>query len=519
MTLGKKLALVLAAFTTLIVILAATTILYAAHTVDAFALLNSASTIESSAYRLLISGDSKIDAEEFSRAVLNFERDLGASRLAFDEQDRIRTQIANFQDAQQRHDRSAASIAENRHRTLQIISDIRRHAASPVDLFDLISYVHTGDRALFRSAKTAIEELTTNTDDPYLLESYRELDDLATRIYIDRLAAVDEVQYMNTSVRIVGEQIQTVIDRLERRVLSVLRIVTEVAATVALLSVGAGIILFLLVNRYLTTFLLDHENAVSAIQAESFSFTSSFRHEDELGDIMGILEKLAIEIEDRTTNLRSLASERETLLREVHHRTKNNLQVILSLISLKRRGDRTRSPTTEVLVEIENHIHAIAAVHETLYSSGDLGRVNIEDYLREISSATVRALAPSRDIVLEIVSDVEPLLVPASFASALGMAANELLTNSIKYGMTDAERRIVLDITQVDSTVYIRIGDGGPGIPEECRANPQSAGLLIVESLVTKQINGSIEYETSRLGGAGWRIAFPYTKHVLCIET
>ncbi len=185
--------------------------------------------------------------------------------------------------------------------------------------------------------------------------------------------------------------------------------------------------------------------------------------------------------------------EKEALLKEVHHRVKNNLQVITSLLRLE--AARSQGPDTkEALGEMQSRIRSMALLHETLYRSGNFARVDLRDYLHNLATQLFRAqnIAPERvGLDMALVS----VAIEIDQAIPCGLIVNELLTNALKYAFPDDRSGEIRLITQVakDGQVSLVISDDGVGLPANLEVESlNSLGLQLVSDL-TRQLQGTLK--------------------------
>ena len=195
--------------------------------------------------------------------------------------------------------------------------------------------------------------------------------------------------------------------------------------------------------------------------------------------------------------------EKEALLREVHHRVKNNLQVISSLLRLETsRSDVT--DTRRVLKDMQGRILSMAVLHETLYRSGHFGRVELGNYLRQLAQQLFRATGGSALLSL----DLKPVSVEVDQAIPCGLIVNELLTNSLKHafaGGISGEVRVAL-AQDGHGEVRLAVTDTGVGLPVDFEARRgRSLGLQLVSDL-TRQIGGHVAIDSGP--GAGFAVTF-----------
>lgn len=198
--------------------------------------------------------------------------------------------------------------------------------------------------------------------------------------------------------------------------------------------------------------------------------------------------------------------EKEALLKEIHHRVKNNLQVISSLLRLQK--DYTQDPKTlEMFAESQNRIRSMALVHEKLYKSNDLSRINFAEYALSLAQLLFRSFGvnPER-ISLNMQGDLVFLSVDS--AVPCGLIVNELVSNCIKHAFPN-ERKGQISIlikSMDDGTVQIEVKDNGIGLPTPFNfENTETLGLQLVRTLV-RQLEGVIEVSSEN--GTQFKILF-----------
>lgn len=198
--------------------------------------------------------------------------------------------------------------------------------------------------------------------------------------------------------------------------------------------------------------------------------------------------------------------EKTALLAEVHHRVKNNLQIISSLLNMQIRSLHDQT-AIEALRESQNRTRAIALVHETLYRSGNYAQVQLSDYLRQLLQHVRRSLGIGRDV--EVTLELEPVTVALHQAVPCGLILNELVTNALKHAFPDGgagEVRVALTrVSQARCT--LTVSDDGTGLPHQVDVeNPRSVGLQLVQML-SEQIGA--EVQVRRAPGTEFIITFP----------
>jgi PAS domain S-box-containing protein len=204
--------------------------------------------------------------------------------------------------------------------------------------------------------------------------------------------------------------------------------------------------------------------------------------------------------------LRETLQQKEALLHEVHHRVKNNLQVISSLLSLEARRDLEPS-TKAVLQEMKGRIRSMALLHETLYRTKNFARVDLAGYLQEVAVKLFRSQNANPGAV-RLVLELAAAEVELDQAMPCGLLINELLTNTLKHAFPDGrhgEVRLGLQQT-ADGRVHLQVGDDGVGLPADLDLkNTQTLGLQLVTDL-TKQLQGTLELGPGP--GASFSIVF-----------
>jgi|GEM_PF-1822825 PAS domain S-box-containing protein len=202
--------------------------------------------------------------------------------------------------------------------------------------------------------------------------------------------------------------------------------------------------------------------------------------------------------------LRTSLHEKEVLLREVHHRVKNNLSVIVSLLELQsyRVSD---GPTLSALKGSADRVRTMAMIHSKLYRSKDLTRVNLGEYLRELANQLVQSHGASRGI--RFAFDVEEISFDIGTGVSLGLIVNELLSNALKHAFVPhGEGEIRIGLREARGEIILTLSDTGTGLSDDYDfTRPVTLGLRLVNALVT-QLDGTISLE--REDGTAFTIAF-----------
>jgi PAS domain S-box-containing protein len=205
-----------------------------------------------------------------------------------------------------------------------------------------------------------------------------------------------------------------------------------------------------------------------------------------------ITEKKAVD-----EQMRQSLKEKEVLLKEVHHRVKNNLQVISSILNLQSSYVRDKK-ILEILLESQNRIKSMAFVHESLYQTKDFSNISFKEYVENISRNLVHSYAAT-DSPPELKLELDNIQLNLDTAIPCGLIINELLSNSLKYAFPKGKKgKIEITIRKKEKTILISIADNGKGLPADIDfRNTESLGLQLVVSLV-EQINGKIKLDTKK---------------------
>ncbi|MDO9549555.1 MAG: PAS domain S-box protein [Methanoregula sp.] len=207
-------------------------------------------------------------------------------------------------------------------------------------------------------------------------------------------------------------------------------------------------------------------------------------------------EELEQEVKVRTEELSASLEEKVILLREVHHRVKNNLQIIISLVNLQMRQiDDPR--LKQVMAETQNRVRAMSFVHEKLYQSEDISRIDLATYTRFLVSQLFSFYGvDSRKVTLDI--DIGKIMITINTAIPLGLIINELASNVLKHAFpNDRTGTLSLFVREEAKTLHLIVRDDGAGVPAEFDwRNAESLGLRLVISLV-EQLDGTIELDRS----------------------
>ena len=224
--------------------------------------------------------------------------------------------------------------------------------------------------------------------------------------------------------------------------------------------------------------------------------------------IIIILQINRIKHRRKNTIIASTLEERTVLLRELYHRTKNNMQMLISMMSLTRAYSENDELKT-VLKELENKIFSISLVHAKLYRSGNLSSINLKEFLADLSTQICNSYS-IRDKAIELIVEVPEIEINIDLAIPLGLIINELLSNTFKHAFPGHYGEIQLKVRPDGTDLIVDYKDNGIGVGKDFDIfSTNSLGLKTVKEIVTNQLSGTIAVDTG--SGLWYRMMFGIT--------
>jgi PAS domain S-box-containing protein len=218
-------------------------------------------------------------------------------------------------------------------------------------------------------------------------------------------------------------------------------------------------------------------------------------YRNKTGQVIGVFAA-ARDITDRKLaedKIKSLLSEKELLLREVHHRIKNNMSVITGMLMLQ--AETLKEPSAiAALKDAQGRVRSMMVLYDKLYRSANFRTISAKEYLTSLIDEIVRNF-PSRSLIT-VETHIDDCILEAKTLSPMGIIINELLTNAMKYAFTDREKGIIrVSLSIKDKHATLIIQDNGSGIPESIdTGNSTGFGLQLV-SMLTEQLEGTMRME------------------------
>jgi len=205
--------------------------------------------------------------------------------------------------------------------------------------------------------------------------------------------------------------------------------------------------------------------------------------------------------------IRASLNEKEVLLQEVHHRVKNNMQVISSLLSLQSRFIKDKDDL-EIFKESQNRVRSMSLVHEKLYQSENLAKIDFAEYIESLTRSLFISYGISKELIkLDI--QIKNVLMNLTTAIPCSLLINELVTNSLKYAFPGKQKGEILIFMTIDEskTYNLIISDNGIGFPTEIDyKNTDTLGMQLVDTLII-QLKGTLDMIQDK--GTTYRISFP----------
>ncbi len=398
---------------------------------------------------------------------------------------------------------------------IQVNLDYRRDLKKIKNLFTIVenSYLPTINYSLFyldnRQVSLMLDGITSIPEFNFLEISEMNGNESFIRYYSGTMPRSDYlVREWRLSFVFMGEERELGIMKLYASLepiqsIRVQRFLTSLGLNL-IRSLILGALIFLIIDRqvfrhlrYITSFISNIEldsppGKMLVLNRDKNIKTGN----DELDDITAILNEMYSRISSSYSIITKALDDKETLLRELHHRTKNNMQIIHSMLALQAQRLENNPDIQEILKETESRISAMSMVHTMLYRSNNLSEVNLKYYCGELLEKLVSSYNPENKRI-SYKTDIDEINMKIDESIQLGLVIVELVTNSIKHAFSNVknpEIRFSLSKTS-DTAVLITYSDNGPGLSiPPAEAGGVSLGLRLLDSIVTRQLNGSINF-------------------------
>jgi two-component sensor histidine kinase len=201
--------------------------------------------------------------------------------------------------------------------------------------------------------------------------------------------------------------------------------------------------------------------------------------------------KIAIVLEDKNKVIHEALNDKEVLLKEVHHRVKNNMQIVSSLLHLKSKNTEDKT-AKDALVDSKKRIDAMQLAHQKMYQKGNYQQIDILEYFNDIVDLLLTPIKCSEDSFMVTGNE---LWIDVEQSQALGFILHELMANSIKYAWNNIQaKKVEINISKVKNEIQFTYSDNGKGLPNKFNIETATSfGMKLIQSLVTRQLLGKIE--------------------------
>ncbi len=203
----------------------------------------------------------------------------------------------------------------------------------------------------------------------------------------------------------------------------------------------------------------------------------------------------AIERKQTEEGLKSSINEKDILLKETHHRVKNNMQVIHSLLNLQTHFTKNKE-AVDVLKDSQSRVKSLGIIHEKLYKSSDRSRIDFNEYVQSLTTDLLTSYSANERITPLI--EIDDVKLTMDTAVLCGLIVNELISNSLKHAFpNNGHGEIQISLKLIGNRYVLVVNDDGIGFPDELDfKNTESLGLQLVNN-ITGQLDGEIEIDNS----------------------
>ncbi len=231
--------------------------------------------------------------------------------------------------------------------------------------------------------------------------------------------------------------------------------------------------------------------------------------EQEVASRTAELNQLLDELKVSQVSLAAKNAENELLLKEIHHRVKNNLEVVSSLLELQ--SAQMVDPSVQAaMLSSQNRVHSMGIIHKKLYQGDHLAAIEMREYFKDLGESILNSFNAEGRINIEC--DMPKLILDVDTAISIGLITNELLTNSLKYAFTEkgkGEIKISMNEQNTEGGLLLKISDDGIGKTMNAKAKGTGFGTQLID-LLTKQLDGQLTYDVSN--GTTVSLAFKKAK-------
>ncbi len=259
-------------------------------------------------------------------------------------------------------------------------------------------------------------------------------------------------------------------------------------------SLTGGFLLFPILEavRYITA--KYQYMSLNPANEDFFIDTSGYRENSDAGKLVYHFAEMTDALSASNRELKKTIEERNYLIKEIHHRVKNNLQTIISLLSLQI-NKTTDESVKKIILDSVNRIESMNLIHKKLYLNDRLSAVNLQTYIHELAVQIIKSF--DETVHVKLIDDIENIELDIDYTVHLGMIITEIVTNSIKYASSQDNPEIKIGVQKSETGLTMMICDNGPGIPEKYHNGKESSlGIVLIRNL-TRQLDGDIKITNS----------------------
>lgn len=243
-------------------------------------------------------------------------------------------------------------------------------------------------------------------------------------------------------------------------------------------------------------------NTAKQVCLGKLNFRSNIKGNDDIG-ILGIafdsmldkiednIKTLDTKVEDRTIELTNSLKTKELLLKEIHHRVKNNLALTINFIKLQKFKIKDKN-IIDALSNIENRVYTMALLHTKLYESKNLDSIDFKTYINQLIKDIKSTFEENLEVI--IILDIDEIFLDVDQSMSCGLIINECVVNALKYAFIKNKGRVEIIFKKINMEYILEIKDNGKGLKKDFHLDElNSLGLNLVKSIANTQLNGSLE--------------------------
>ncbi len=294
--------------------------------------------------------------------------------------------------------------------------------------------------------------------------------------------------------------------------------VYSVTGIVAAITFSIGSLIAFVFARQITRPVAALRRYAHEVAAGALDHRVNIKSKGEIGDLAESVNKMVETLVHSQSRLKDSIKqtaslrEKEILLREIHHRVKNNMQILSSLFRLQVRRANSEEMRT-VLADSEARIRSMGLLHEKLYKSDSISRINLQDYLRSLTNEIMR-MSAGRKAPINIQLNAGGMHLGLDTALPCGLIVTELVSNSLKYAFPDKSKpgNIIVSISQTeDGEFSLVVWDDGVGLPDDFKPEEcKSLGMRLV-TMLTDQLHGELYFDGK--GGTKTEVKFKESQY------